>query len=355
MVRRAARIARKVASPRRGRAQLDAAPLRAERADRLPDRLAHAEREHERRFADRLRAVDGAVLRGVLEQAHVEHVGHLREARQLVGARRLREQPPAARAVARVPAQLLEREPSGALHEGALDLAEVDDRRERVADVVEDVDPQHPVRAREPVDLDLRRGRPVGEVLERLALHPLGVPVQALGAVEARRRELHALVVRGLGDLGERERGSACAHRDRPEAGDPPARESHVALVDPEHPPGDRGHAVADLLAGVLHRAAVEVGARRGGGGRGVGHLVGARRGEPHRLERHAECRGGDLQHLRVQALAHLGAAVVHQHRAVLVHVHERAGLVVGGEGERDAELHGRDREGALHVVVLVR
>ncbi len=34
---------------------------------------------------------------------------------------------------------------------------------------------------------------------------------------------------------------------------------------------------------------------------------------------------GRNLQHLRVQALAHLGAAVVDQYRAVLVDVHQRA------------------------------
>ena len=100
-----------------------------------------------------------------------------------------------------------------------------------------------------------------------------------------------------------------------------------------------------DLLAGVLDRAAVEVGARARGRGRGVGHLVGARRRQPHPLQRHAERGGGDLEHLGVQALAHLGAAVVDQHRAVLVDVHERAGLVEGREVERDAELHRRHRQ----------
>jgi hypothetical protein len=37
------------------------------------------------------------------------------------------------------------------------------------------------------------------------------------------------------------------------------------------------------------------------------------------------------LRHLGVQALAHLGAAVVHEHRAVGVDVHQRAGLVEVG------------------------
>ena len=69
-------------------------------------------------------------------------------------------------------------------------------------------------------------------------------------------------------------------------------------------------------------------------------------------LERQAERGRGDLEHLGVQALAHLGAAVVDQHRAVLVDVHERAGLVERREVERDAELHRRDREAALAVRV---
>ena len=68
--------------------------------------------------------------------------------------------------------------------------------------------------------------------------------------------------------------------------------------------------------------------------------------------QRHAERGRRDLEHLGVQALAHLGAAVVDQHRAVLVDVHERAGLVERGEVERDAELHRRDRERALGVLV---
>ena len=60
----------------------------------------------------------------------------------------------------------------------------------------------------------------------------------------------------------------------------------------------------------------------------------------------------GDLDHLGVQALAHLGAAVVDQHRAVLVDVHQRAGLVERGQVERDAELHRRHRQPALGVRV---
>ena len=70
-------------------------------------------------------------------------------------------------AVALVPAQVLQRQPAGALHERALDLAEVDERGEAVADVVDDVDAARAVRAGEAVDLDLGRRDTVGEVLER--------------------------------------------------------------------------------------------------------------------------------------------------------------------------------------------
>ena len=53
-----------------------------------------------------------------------------------------------------------------------------------------------------------------------------------------------------------------------------------------------------------------------------------------------------------MQPLAHLGAAVVDQHRAVLVDVHQRAGLVEGREVEGDPELHRRHRQPPLGVRV---
>ena len=46
------------------------------------------------------------------------------------------------------------------------------------------------------------------------------------------------------------------------------------------------------------------------------------------RSKRDAQLVRDDLRDLGVQALAHLGAAVVHEHRAVGVDVHQRAGLV---------------------------
>ena len=66
-----------------------------------------------------------------------------------------------------------------------------------------------------------------------------------------------------------------------------------------------------------------------------------------HVLEADAELVRDDLRDLGVEALPHLGAAVVHQHRAVGVDVHQRAGLVVMHDVERDAELDRRQREAA--------
>src|ERR1700722_19103752 len=127
---------------RRGRAGQRNRPAgRPERADRLAERLAHAERLHQRRLADRLRAVHHARFCRPLEQVHVELRWHLGEARDLVGARRLGVQPAPVRPVGLVPEQFLQRQPSDALHETALDLAQVDQRGQAVADVVLDFRP----------------------------------------------------------------------------------------------------------------------------------------------------------------------------------------------------------------------
>src|SRR5699024_3814478 len=108
---------------------------------------------------------------------------------------------PPAGPVAGIPAQILQGQPSGTLDESALDLAEVDERGQGVPDIVDDVDAAQGVGAVEAVDLDLGDGGAVGEVLEGLAAHPRQVPVQALGAIEARGRELDALEVRGVDQL----------------------------------------------------------------------------------------------------------------------------------------------------------
>ncbi len=57
---------------------------------------------------------------------------------------------------------------------------------------------------------------------------------------------------------------------------------------------------------------------------------------------------GAHLRDLGVQPLAHLHAPMRDQHRAVQVHVHQRARLVEELGGEGDAELGGRGGQTAL-------
>ncbi len=276
----------------------------------------------------------------------MELLRHLGEAGQLVRARRPGQQPAAVRSVAGVPAQVFEGQPARALDEAALDLADVDHRGEAVADVVDDVHPPDAVRAGEAVHLHLGRRGAVGEVLERRAPERLRVPVEALGAVEAGRRQLDPLEVRGAHQVVPGQ--FPVAPEDAGDALD----DAYVGGVRAQSGGGHPGQAFAQLLAGVLHRPAVEVGTGAGGGGGGVGHLVGPCGGEAHLVERDAQGGGGHLQHLGVQSLAHLGAAVVDQDRAVLVDQHERAALVEGGEVEGDAELDAGDGESPLGVRV---
>ena len=62
-------------------------------------------------------------------------------------------------------------------------------------------------------------------------------------------------------------------------------------------------------------------------------------------VEPDAELLRRDLRHLLKQALAHLRAAVIEVNRAVLIDVHQRAGLVEMRECEGDAEFYGRQRQ----------
>ena len=182
---------------------------------------------------------------GALEQLDVERLGHLGEAGQLVGARRRGREAAARRPRALVPAQVLEGEPASPLDEGALDLAEVDERREAVADVVDDVDAQGAVLTGEAVDLDLRRRGPVREVLEGRPAHHRRVPVQPLGPVEAGRPQLDAQEVRLVDELGPGDRGVAA------DGGDQAVLEPDRGRVDLEALGRDDTQPLEDLLAGV--------------------------------------------------------------------------------------------------------
>ena len=100
-----------------------------------------------------------------------------------------------------------------------------------------------------------------------------------------------------------------------------------------------------DDFGGVLRRFAVQVGTAGGGGRRGVRHLVGVGRGDLHAVDFHLEHFGHDLRDLGVQALAHLGAAVVQVDAAVGVDVDQRTGLVEEAGGEGNTEFHRGQRQ----------
>ena len=236
--------------------------------------------------------------------------------------------------------ELLAGQPAEALDEAAFDLADVDGRVDGAAGVVKDVDAQQAVFAGEGVDGDLAQRGAVGEVVEGPAAHGAGVVAELGGGVEAGVPQLHAGqpgVERDLGEGGVEAGGAHAA-----------GLEAHAGRLDARLA-GDEGRQPpADRPAGGLGGLAVEVAARRGGGGRGVGHAGGVGGRQAHVAHRQAELGGDDLAHLGVEALAHLGAAVADAHAAVLIHMHQRAGLVEEGVGEGDAELDRGERQPAL-------
>ena len=243
-------------------------------------------------------------------------------------------------AALRMPHQFLGREPAHALDEGALDLADVDRRVQRLACVVQDVGAQQLPFAGQRVDDHLAHRRAVGVVVERAALHLVLVPAQAGRGVEAVGPQLLAVEV-GLAHHGAEGQRAAVDL-------DLVVGEAHRAGLAAMALGRALGQPLADLARGVLRGLAVEVGAGRSRRGRGVRDLgrVGGR--DAHALEAHAELVRHHLRHLGVQALAHLGAAVVHQDRAVGVDMHQRAGLVEVLDVERDAELQRCQRQPAL-------
>ena len=240
----------------------------------------------------------------------------------------------------RVPDQFLAGQPAHALDEAAFDLADVERRVDAAPDVVQDVDRQHPALAGQQVDGDLGAGGAIGEIVERTPGQRARVVVDLGRAVVAVAPELDAGRIGGghdflpgTADLGAHDLGLLETHLGGAAA---------VLLGD------EAGQSLAHLDRGELRGAAVEVGAGRGGGGRGIGHPGRVARTHAHARQRQAQRLGDDLRDLGVQALAHLGAAVVQQHAAIGVDMDQRTGLVELGRGEADAELDWRQRQSAL-------
>ena len=188
------------------------------------------------------------------------------------------------------------------------------------------------------IDRDFGAGGAIGEIVERRAAAGLAVPMDLRRLVEAGGRQLHAGEIGLLDEIGEgdfaRRRSCTRFGRKMTFAG------STLQLLG-----GEGDQPFLDLAGGVEGGHAVEVGAGGGGGRRGVRHLAGGRRGDLHAVDIDLEAVGQHLRHLGVEALAHLGAAMVQVDRAVLIDMHQRARLVEGGHGEGDAEFHRRQRD----------
>ena len=125
--------------------------VRVRRVDRVEDRRIDGDRQHQRRLADRLRAIDARRRIRPHVEPRVEDRRHVGGDRDLVGRRRVGGQPSLG-----VVDQLFGRQPAHALDEAALDLADVERRIDRGADVVQEVGAQDLHLAGQRVDRDLR-------------------------------------------------------------------------------------------------------------------------------------------------------------------------------------------------------
>src|SRR5262249_13713569 len=103
-----------------------------------------------------------------------------------------------------------------------------------------------------------------------------------------------------------------------------------------------------ELRAGIDHCCAIQISAGRSGTGGCVGNLVSARRHDADCAFRKAETLSGNLANFGLQALAHLGAAMVNLHTAILIYKDKRSGLVEHSGGEGDPEFHRGDGNAAL-------
>ena len=305
-------------------------------------RRPHGQRVHQRRLAHRLAAGHGLDVVVVGEELHVEHRGHVGGRGDLVGRRRAGEQ-----TAPGVVDEALGRHPAHALDEAAHDLPHVDTRIDRPADVDEQIDPRHREFAREPVDPHLRHRGALRVVKKRIAAAGLAVVVDAGRGVEAAGAEVDAVAAGRRAGCGEVEPlVGRPAVEDRPVGEDDVLgrlREAEIGRGELPRSPG--GEPSADGPAGLDGGRTVQVGARRGGGGRGVGVFLGGRRHHHDPRDRQREGVGHELADFRVEPLPHLRAARRNLHRAVGVDVHQRVALVQKPRRERDAELHGHEGE----------
>ena len=294
----------------------------ADACNRIAQCVKYRNRQHQRRLAHRLGMKHGVLgVWRVLQQADAGVLRPVAHRRDFVGRRRV-----GGEHAAGIPAQFFAGQPARALGKAAFDLAEVERRVNRAADVVQDVEAHDTVLAGQRVYGDFGHGRAVGEVEERSTTEGLAVIVNLRRAVVAGGRQRDPCHVGFQHERGERHGLFAKAHH--------PRLEHHAVGADLILQCGVVGEPLLDGARRRLRCLAVEVAAGRRRRGRGIRHLAGVGGADANPVERNAEFVRHHLRDLGEQALAHFGAAVVEQHAAVGVDVQQRPGLVElrGGE-----------------------
>ena len=226
------------------------------------------------------------------------------------------------------------------MDKAALDLADVNRSVQRRTHIVQDVHAQHLGLAGERINGHLGAGCAVGKVIERAAAESGFVVMDFGRAVEAIAPELHPLRV-GHGDQA----GKAAGVRGAMDLVTGKAHRAGAAAVQLRY---KLRQPVAHLQRGQLGGAAIQIGASRCRRGAGVGYLIGVAGIDLDPRGREAQNPGHDQRDFGVQALAHLGTAVVDQHAAVGIHMHQGAGLVELRGRKADAELDRCERQSAL-------
>ncbi len=205
--------------------------------------------EHERWLAHCL-GVEYGVFRvlAVLHQLDAQIKRHVRHRRDLVGRRAAGHQ-----LALVVPHQFLGGQPACALNVAAFDLADIDGRVQRGADVVQNVGAQHLVLACQRVDDDLDACRTKRVVIERSATRLAAV-------IENLRR----LVIAGA---GQRNLAHPCQLRQLGE-GQENIADPHMAVAKLDFcfchlivPGGELHQPLLEGFSGILRGLAVQVGA----------------------------------------------------------------------------------------------
>ena len=222
------------------------------------------------------------------------------------------------------PLQLFAREPAHALNECAFNLPFIQCRIQRAAHIVQDVNALHFHLAGQRVDSHLRTRGAVGKVIERSALEGIAVPVNFWRFVEALRRERNASKPCVVNQFVERH----VQHRAVAVGVNAVIAKANSGRVHIPFFCCKLGQPITQLSTCVFGCHAVQIAATGGRRSASVGHFAGV-------CGRHPNARGINAQFLRhnlpdfgEQTLAHLGAAVIDNHRTIRINVDQRARLI---------------------------